>query len=136
MPGMVSAFARFRIATLALAATALALTGCQSGPSGGEGPGIKEIANGELNGNVTGTLDATVDAVLQTLVQMGVLNAQQRREAAVAEIHAQTLEEIPLDIKLSRVAENVTKLRIQAGSGNEELARTIFGRVRNRLEFD
>lgn len=118
---------------VALAVTAVSLTGCQSGLSAGEGPGIKAIVDGELNGNVAAPLESATEALLQVLMQMGVLNVDQERDALVTAIHARTLEEVPLEIKLSRVSDDLTKLRIRAGRGDEAVARDIYNRVRSRL---
>jgi hypothetical protein len=120
---------------LALAAVALAVNGCQSGGAAGEGPGIRGYANGELNGNVVAPFDAAVAAVMQELVQMGVLNADERRDSGSVEINARTLQEVPLQIQVSRLSDDLTKLRIRAGEGDEALARSIYGKVRGRLQL-
>ena len=122
------------IVLLALAAAAVALAGCQSGAVPGEGPGIKGYADGELNGNVSAPLDAAVAAVMQELVQMGVLNAEEQRDNLLVEINARTLGEVPVRIRVSRVSDDLSKVRIRAGTGDEAMARSIFGRIRGRLQ--
>jgi hypothetical protein len=120
---------------LVLAASAVALGGCRSGISAGEGPGIKGYADGELNGNVAAPLEPTRAAVMQELVQMGVLNADERRDSVLIEINARTLQEVPLQIRISRISDEMTKVRIKAGTGDEQLARSIYGKVRGRLQL-
>lgn len=132
---MCSPYAKVRaVIVLVLAAGAFALGGCRSGVTAGEGPGIKGYAEGELNGNVAAPLEATHAAVMQELVQMGVLNADERRDSVMVEINARTLQEVPVQIRISRISDELTKIRLRAGTGDEQLARSIFGKVRGRLQ--
>ena len=127
---------RRSVFVLTLAFALGALSGCQSGGvAAGEGPGIKGYVEGELNGNVAAPLDATLAVVMQELVNMGVLNADEQRDSLVIEINARTLQEVPLRIRLSRVADELTKIRVKAGENDEQLARSIYGRIRNRLQL-
>ncbi|HEX2100549.1 MAG TPA: DUF3568 family protein [Candidatus Synoicihabitans sp.] len=123
-----------RIVSLLLVAVALAAGGCRSGISAGEGPGIKGYENGELNGNVPGTLEQAKAAVEQTLVELGVLNAEEKRDPVLIEINARTLDDKPLQFKLSRISDELTKVRIRAD--DQATARNVFGKVRGRLQFE
>ena len=119
----------------ALAAGSLLLAGCQSGVTAGEGVGVKSFTDGELIGNVPGNLDAATAVVMQTLVEMGVLNATDRRDSVMIEINAKTLDEKTLQIRVSRLSDDLTRLRIRAGEGEEAAARAFFQRVRARLQL-
>ena len=117
-----------------LAAGVVGFAGCKSGLAPGEGPGIKSFADGELNGNISGPMDAVKDAVLQTLVEMGVQNASEQANSVLVEINARTLQDVSLEIKVSRIADNLTKLRVHPANNDRALARGIYDRVRERIE--
>ena len=117
-----------------LLAGVMSAPGCRSGVAAGEGPGIKSLSDGELNGNVPGSLDAAKDALLQTLVGMGVQNADQQQNPVLVVINARTLQNVALEIKVTRISDDLTKIRIRAGEGDLDLARTIYNDVRQQLE--
>ena len=123
-----------RILPVLLAAGVLGLVGCRSGLAPGEGPGIKSFQDGELNGNIAGPMNAVKDAMLQTLVEMGVLNATEQATAVLVEINARTLQDVPLEITVSRVSDELTKVRIHPGNDDRDLARSIYDRVRARID--
>lgn len=133
---MVSPFVMLRRWLLVvLSAGLLAVAGCKSGVNPGEGPGIKSFADGELNGNVMGPLSEVRDVMMQTLVDMGVMNATHQQNSVLVEINARTLQDVPVEIKISRISDTLTKLRIRAGEGDRDLARSIYDRVRQQMDL-
>jgi 20S proteasome alpha/beta subunit len=121
-----------------VAAAALALvagtTGCLAVAAGAGAGAAVAYVRGELETNVNATYDDTVAATNKALQQLGIAKISEKRDALVAVITARNAADKKIEVRLDRVADKLTKVRIRIGlMGDEPLSLTILDKIKSNL---
>jgi hypothetical protein len=126
-------------------ALALALLGCTLtlgsgcfvaavGVAAGAGAGTVAWIKGELDANLDRGYDASTNAANAAVAQLGFAKVSEAKDAFNDEIIARTAADEKVSIKLSKQADNLTKVEIRIGTfGDEKMSRAILNRIQADL---
>jgi hypothetical protein len=118
-----------------LAALTIALTGTGCiALAVGAGVGGYAFYKGELKSTESVSLDRLWVATQSAVASLGLNVVSESKDGLSAEVKAKGADDKPITIKLERVGESSTELRIRAGNfGDESQARQIGDAIRQRL---
>jgi hypothetical protein len=123
---------------LMLVAAALAAgAGCAVVVVGGAaavGAGTYAYVNGEFKATESASLDRTWDATLAAMKTLEFPVTSQKKDALQAELTVRNSADQRIQIKLKKLSESATEVRIRVGTfGDEPLSRLIFDKIHAEL---
>jgi hypothetical protein len=123
------------LAGSALAASLLLGTGCILVAAGAAaGAGTVAYIRGELDAPVDGGLDATDHAANRTIEQLQFVKVSETRDALSADITARTGEDKKVEIILTNIGNNLTKVQVRIGIfGDEMISRAVLDHIKSNL---
>ena len=119
-----------------MAATIIAMTGtgCLALAVGAAGVGGYAFYKGELKSTESVPLDRLWGATQAAAKSLGLNVVSEAKDGLSAELQAKGADDKPITIKLRRLADSSTELKIRAGHlGDENQARQIGDAIRARL---
>lgn len=118
----------------AIAATSLVQSGCVAVVAAGAGAGAVAYVRGELQGTVSGSLEAAERATALALAQLQLVKISEKRDAFVSIVTARTAEDKKVEIKLTKLANETTKVQIRVGVfGDETKSLAILDKIKADL---
>jgi len=125
---------KFRL-VLAAAALALAsLTGCVAVIAAGAGAGTVAYVRGELESTLSAGYEKSTEATNLAVQQLQFARVSERKDALDDIITLRTAGDRKVVIRITKVAELTSKVRIRAGwFGDEALSLTILEKIRSNL---
>ena len=126
------------LATVVAAALLAVGGGCAALLVGGAvaaaGVGTYAYVNGEMQGSGTVSLDRAYDASLAALKDLEFPVTTKSKDALQAEVTARNSADKRILIKLKRVSDGVTDIRIRVGTfGDESLSQLILDKIKSHL---
>lgn len=122
------------LAALLLAATVALQTGCVVVAAGAAGAGVVAYVRGELETTLDGKLDAVHKGTGRAITQLEFSKISDQKDALSAKFVARTAQDKKIDIVLTKVGDNLTKVQIRVGIfGDEEMSRTILEKIKASL---
>jgi len=116
---------------LAAAAATVALTGCVAIVAGAAGAGTVAYIRGELDAPLNASYPQAVTAVDRAIQQLEFARISDRQDALTAIFVARTAEDKKITIKVTKVADQTSKVAIRVGwLGDESLSLTILSRIK------
>jgi hypothetical protein len=129
-------FSALRVsAVLLLSAVAVSQSGCASLAVGaGAGAGVVAYIRGELAGDVDANLDRTLRAANRAVDQLRFAKVNEKSDALTGIIIARTADDKKIEIRVERVTDNTTKVRIRVGLiGDQAISMQVWERVKGAL---
>lgn len=121
------------IATL-LAVSATLQSGCIVVAAGAAGAGAVAYIRGELQSTLSQSLEATEQAANKALSQLQLIKINESKDAFVAILTARTADDKKVEIKLTKVAAESTKVQIRVGVfGDETRSLAILEKIKANL---
>lgn len=123
---------------LMLAVSPLILTGCLAAAAigGGAVVGAGTIAylKGELKATEGYSMNVTWAATVAAVDELEFLVINKVKDEVSAELKAQTADNKTVNIKLKRIADNLTEITIRVDTfGDEALSRYILNKIQSKL---
>lgn len=121
---------------LGLAATVALTAGCVAvavGAGAAAGVGTYAYLSGELKSTQSAALDRTWAATQAAMKDLEFAITSQRKDALEAELIARTASDKKVTIRLKKVSEAATEVRIRVGFGDKSLSLVILEKIKNRL---
>jgi len=122
---------------LGLAAAVALTAGCVAvavGAGAAAGVGTYAYVSGELKSTQSATLDRTWAATQAAMKDLEFSVTSQRKDALQAELIARTAIDKKITIKLAKVSETATEVRIRVGTfGDKSLSLVILEKIKKRL---
>ncbi len=104
------------------------------GAAGAAGAGTVAYIRGELDAAVSGTVESVDKATNQALQQLQFAKINEGKSAVDAAITARTGQDRKIAIRLDRIGDNLTRVRIRVGTfGDETLSRLICDKIKANL---
>jgi hypothetical protein len=104
------------------------------GAGGAAGAGTVAWVEGALTVNLPNPYESVVGASNQALAQLQFFKLGEKRDALSDDLTARTAEDKKVEIKVTRVADNLTKLQIRVGTfGDKPLSSVILNRIQSDL---
>jgi len=118
-----------------LLALSLALTtGCFIVAAGAAGAGTVAYVRGELDANIDRGYEATVQATERAVADLQFTKTGETKDGISATITSRTAQDKKVEIIVTRMGDNLTKIQIRIGFfGNELISRTILDRIKADL---
>lgn len=121
-------------AALALAATVALSSGCIAVAAGAAGAGAVAYIRGELDATVGNSYESVVRASGKALDQLEFVTIGTRKDALSARITARTAQDKKVEIEVTKVGDELTRIQIRIGVfGDEALSMTILDRIKANL---
>lgn len=118
----------------ALGATMLLSSGCLLLAAGAAGAGTVAYVRGELAASLGNELGAVVKATGRSIEQLKFAKIAESADALSARFTARTAQDKKIEIVLTKVGENLTKVEIRVGVfGDEDVSMTILGKIKANL---
>ena len=115
----------------------LATSGCALfvvGAAAGAGAAGYAYVSGELKSTESASLERTRSAALAAMKDLQFVVTSQSKDALEAEVTARNSSDKKITIKLKKISEAATELRIRVGTfGDEPLSRVILEKIRKHL---
>lgn len=109
-------------------------TGCVAVVAGAAGASAVAYVRGELQGTLTASLEASERASNGALAQLQLVKINEKRDAFVAIITARTADDKKVEIKLTKLADQTTKVQIRVGVfGDESKSLAILDKIKSNL---
>jgi hypothetical protein len=125
------------LTALAFAVTLAATSGCflvAIGAAGAAGAGTVAYIRGELDATLGNQYDLVIKATDGSIGQLQFAKVRETKDAFSSEIIARTAEDKKIDITITKVADNLTKVAIRIGVfGDEEKSRAILDKIKGNL---
>jgi hypothetical protein len=116
-----------------LAACALQ-TGCVAVAAAGAGAGAIAYVRGELSDTLEANLDRSVRASNAAITRLQFAKVSERKDALNAVIIARTAEDKKVEIRLIKIAEKSTEVKIRVEVfGDEMISRAVLEQIRANL---
>jgi len=121
--------------TLGLAATMALTAGCVAVAVGAAaGVGSYAYVSGVLKSTESASLDRTWSATQGAVKDLEFPVISQRKDALQAELIARTASDKKVSIKLKKVSDTATEVRIRVGTfGDESMSLAVLEKIKNRL---
>ena len=124
--------------TLALAAALAVLqSGCVLflvGAAAGAGAGTYAYVSGELKGSESVSLDKAWNASLAAMKDLEFPITTKSKDALQAEVVARTSADKKIVVKLKKVSDKTTEIRVRVGTfGDETLSRMILDKIKSHF---
>jgi hypothetical protein len=120
-----------------LAAVLMIGAGCAVVVVGGAaaaGVGAYAYVNGECKATKSATLDRTWNATLAAMKALEFPVTSQAKDALEAELTARNASDKKITVKLKKLSDSVTEIRIRVGTfGDEALSRVILDKINEQL---
>ncbi|MDX2187675.1 MAG: DUF3568 family protein [Opitutaceae bacterium] len=108
-------------------------TGCVA-VAVGAGAGAVAYVRGELAGDVASNLDNAVEAANEAIAGLRFAKVSEKSDALTGTIIARTADDKKVEVKLERVTDNTTKVRIRVGVfGDQAISMQVWERIRGAL---
>jgi hypothetical protein len=121
-------------AAVVLGATALLSSGCLLLAAGAAGAGTVAYVRGELAASLGNELGAVVKATNRTIEQLKFAKIAESADALSARFTARTAQDKKIEIVLTKVGEDLTKMEIRVGVfGDEDVSMTILSKIKSNL---
>lgn len=121
-------------AALALAALAGLQSGCLVVAAGAAGAGTVAYIRGELDAALEGRYDAVVAAANHAVADLKFARISENKDALTAVIVARTADDKRIDIKVTKVSDNLSKVQIRVGIfGDEFISVSLLDRIKANL---
>lgn len=122
------------LACLLVLAPVLWTSGCLAVAAGAAGAGAVAWVRGELDATVSHRFDRVDAAANRAIQQLELVKVKESRSAIDAEIIARTGQDKRIVVKLDRVGDQLTRVRIRVGLiGDESLSRLILDKINSNL---
>lgn len=119
---------------LALTATVTLNSGCIAVAAGAAGAGAVAYIRGELDATVGNSYEATVRAANKAIEQLEFAPIGTRRDALSAKITARTAQDKKVEIEVTKVGNDLTRIQIRIGVfGDEKVSMTILEKIKGNL---
>ena len=104
------------------------------GAAAGAGAGGYAYVNGEIKSTESASLDRTWSATLAAMKDLEFPVTSQTKDALEANLTARNASDKKIGIKLKKVSETATEIRIRVGTfGDESISRIILDKIHKRL---
>ena len=124
---------KFRL-VLAAAMLAAALTGCVAVVAGAAGAGTVAWVLGRLEVVLDANYEKAVTAANLAIKQFQFAKISEKKDALTAILIARTAEDKKVEIKVSKVGDQSSKVQIRVGFfGDEALSLTILDKIKTNL---
>lgn len=121
-------------AAVTLGATALLSSGCLLLAAGAAGAGTVAYVRGELAASLGSELSAVVKATSRSIEQLKFAKISESADALSARFTARTAQDKKIEIVLTKIGENLTKVEIRVGVfGDEDISMTILSKIKATL---
>ena len=118
----------------ALASSLLLGTGCFLVAAGAAGAGTVAYIRGELDSPIEGSFDNTEHAANRAVEQLQFAKVGEEKDSLKATITARTGDDTKVEIIVSRIGDNLSKVQIRIGVfGNEMISRQILDHIKSNL---
>jgi len=125
----------FRLGTLAMLSLLPLLSGCVILAAGAAGAGAVAYVRGELEANVEADLEAVFKATQRALRKLEFAKISEQSSVVDAHLLARTALDKRVEVKLSRVTNQLTKVEIRIGLvGDQALSLTILDKIKAELK--
>ena len=115
--------------------TAAIVQGCVVAAVGAGAAGTVAYIRGDLETVEAKGLDTVYEATQKALDELGLKVTKKAKDAMSAKIIARDAQDKKVTIKLSKTAENTTKLSIRIGTfGSETKSRLIYQKIHDNLQ--
>jgi len=122
------------LAGSALAATLLLGTGCFVVAAGAAGAGAVAYIRGELDAPLDSGIDNSDHAANSALLSLQFPKVEETKDALKATLTARTGDDKKVEIVLTRIGDNLTKVQIRIGFfGDEMISRAILDHIKSSL---
>lgn len=123
-------FSNLLLATV-LSAMAFFYNGCVVVAAGAAGAGAVAYIRGELQATPAQTLETTERATNQALTQLELIKISEKKDAFVALFVARTADDKKVEIKLTKLSPDTTKVQIRVGLfGDEARSLAILEKIK------
>ena len=124
---------KFRL-MLAAAMLASSLTGCVAVIAGAAGAGTVAWVQGRLEAVLDANYEKAVTAANLAIKQFQFAKISEKKDALTAILIARTAEDKKVEIKVSKVGDQSSKVQIRVGFfGDEALSLTILDKIKTNL---
>ena len=121
-------------AAVALGASVLLSSGCLLLAAGAAGAGTVAYVRGELGASLGTELGAVVKATGRSIEQLKFARVAESADAFSARFTARTAQDKKIEIVLTKIGEDLTKVEIRVGVfGDEDVSMTILGKIKANL---
>jgi hypothetical protein len=121
------------LAVLALAVAVALQSGCVA-VAVGAGAGAVAYIRGDLEATLEGSLNATNKAADRAVSQLEFVKISDRKDALAANLTARTAQDKKVEIIMTKVSGQVTKVKIRVGIfGDEAVSLAILDKIRANL---
>jgi hypothetical protein len=122
------------VAAAAALAIAAGTSGCLVVAAGAGAGAAVAYVRGQLEANVNGTYENTIAATNKALQQLSIAKVNEKQDALITVITARNAADKKIEIRLERLARELTKVRIRVGlMGDEPLSIAILDKVKANL---
>lgn len=109
-------------------------SGCIVVAAGAAGAGAVAYIRGELQATLSQTLEATDQAANKALTQLQLVKINETKDAFIAILTARTADDKKVEIKLTKVSAESTKVQIRVGVfGDETRSMAILDKIKANL---
>lgn len=114
-----------------LVASAALQSGCFIVAAGAAGAGAVAYVRGELETTLSGSYDAVERAANRAIEQLQLVKINERKDAFIAVITARTADDKKVEIKITKLATETTKVQIRVGVfGDEAKSLAILDKIK------
>ncbi len=100
----------------------------------GAGAGTVAYVRGELSDNVDYGIEAATRAAAKAVEQLHLVKVSERTDALLGVIVARTGDDKKVEIRLERVGDSVTRIRIRVGTfGEQPLSQALLDKIHSDL---
>lgn len=122
------------LAVLALGATVMLNSGCLLVAAGAAGAGTVAYVRGELTASLGNEFGAVTKATGRAIEQLKFAKVSESADALSARFVVRTAKDKKIEIVLTKVGEELTKLEIRVGVfGDETVSMTILDKIKANL---
>lgn len=116
--------------TLLLGAAAVGQSGCLAVAAGAAGAGAVAYVRGELDSTLSHPYEAVDQAVNNALAQLQLIKINEKKDAFVAVTTARSADDKKIEIKVTKLADQTTKVQIRVGVfGDEARSLAILDKI-------
>ena len=122
------------LAVLALGATVMLNSGCLLVAAGAAGAGTVAYVRGELTASLGNEFGAVTKATGRAIEQLKFAKVSENADALSARFVVRTAQDKKIEIVLTKVGEELTKVEIRVGVfGDETVSMTILDKIKANL---
>lgn len=122
------------LVSLVLAVAAITQSGCFIVAAGAAGAGAVAYVRGELSATLSNSFEAVDRASAAALQQLQLVKINDRKDAFVSIARARTADDKKVEIKLTKLSNDTTKVQIRVGVfGDEAKSLAILDKIKSNL---